>query len=53
MEQRFPRQFAVAMKTLSALVHTSAYKKKEHKRWIMKAFMGYWVWASSVGINIL
>ena len=27
-----------------ALAHSSAYKKKEQKRWIMKAFTGYLVW---------
>ena len=53
MDQGFPSQSALAMKILSVLAHISAQKKKEQKRWIMKAFMGYLVWASSVGINIL
>ena len=52
MEQGFPNQFALAMKILIALAHISAYNKKEQKRWIMKAFMGYVVWASCVGTNI-
>ena len=52
MEQGFTGQFALAMKILIALADISGYKKKEQKRWIMKAFMGYLVQPSCIGINI-
>ena len=49
MEQGFPSQFGLAMKILRARAHISAYKKKEQKIWIMKAFMVY-LFGHGVGI---
>ena len=49
---RISKSVCFSHEILIALAHISAYKKKEQKRWIMKAFMGYLVWESCVGTNI-